>query len=186
RSMEVSTEDWNWYTDKVNGVATHPVTDANGRRLDPSIGNWWGQGSAINDQNGNRYSGFFLPTSVNFGVREEERERKGLQLTYQFKPADNLTLTANYFRFELQGNYTLNTLKIPEWNLARFNSDGNWASGRLLNGFTLDRSGTVVTAAEYEKLAGKVYPCSDADAAAQGKPGGGWGSDDCTIPTPQL
>ncbi|MBT2744850.1 MULTISPECIES: TonB-dependent receptor [unclassified Lysobacter] len=186
RSMEVSTEDWNWYTDKVNGVATNPVTDANGRPLDPSIGNWWGQGSAINDQNGNRYSGFFLPTSVNFGVREEERERKGLQLTYQFKPADNLTLTANYFRFELKGDYTLNTLKIPEWNLARFNSDGNWASGRLLNGFTLDRSGTVVTAAEYEKLAGKAYPCNDAEAAAQGKPGGGWGSDDCTVPTPQL
>ncbi|MGO1068861.1 TonB-dependent receptor [Lysobacter sp. CA199] len=186
RSMEVSTEDWNWYTDKVNGVARNPVVDANGRPLDPSVGNWWGQGSGINDQKGNNYSGFFMPTSVNFGVREEERERKGLQLTYQFKPTDKLTLTANYFRFELKSDYTLNLLKIPEWNLARFKQDRNWAGGRLLNGFTLDRSGTVVTAAEYEKLAGKVYPCNDAQAAAQGLPTGGWGSDDCTVPTPQL
>ncbi|MFB5205272.1 hypothetical protein, partial [Stenotrophomonas sp. 3diitr2024] len=42
--------------------------------------------------------------------------------------------TPNYFRFELQGDYTQNMLKVPEWNLARYNQDGNWAGGRLLNG----------------------------------------------------
>ncbi|WP_251285239.1 hypothetical protein, partial [Enterobacter hormaechei] len=81
------------------------------------------------------------PTSVNFAVKEEKRERKGGQLTFQFKPVDNVTMTANYFRFELQGDYTQNMLKITEWSMARFNGDGNWAGGRLLNGLDFDPSG---------------------------------------------
>jgi TonB-dependent receptor len=142
--------------------------------------------SGFNLLYGDLYTNFFMPTSVNFGVREEERERDGLQLTYQFRPADNVTITADYFRFDLQGDYTLNMLKIPEWNLARFSGDGNWPGGRLLNGLTFDPSGTIVTGAEYEKLAGKTYYCSEAEAAAAGLPPGGWGPDDCTVPTPQL
>jgi len=180
RSMEVSTEDFQWYG---NGT---DARDAYGNVLpQDGIHYWWGQ-SGFNDQNGRNYSDFFLPTSVNFAVREEERQRKGGQLTFQFKPLDNLTLTANYFRFELQGDYTQNMLKIPEWNIARFNGDGNWDGGRLLNGLSFDPSGSIVTGAEYQKLAGKTYYCSEEQAAAAGLAPGGWGPDDCTIPTPQL
>ena len=183
RSMEVTTEDYQWYGDDYAGS---PAVDVNGRpQTQDGIHYWWGQ-SGFYNQSGDYYSNFFMPTSVNFAVREEEREREGAQLTFQFKPTDNLTLTANYFRFELQGDYTLNMLKIPEWNLARYSGDGNWPGGRLLNGLTFDRSGTIVTGAEYEKLPGKTYHCSEDEAAAAGMDPGGWGPDDCTIPTPQL
>lgn len=180
RTMQVSTEDYQWYGNGTDAV------DANGNVLSQDgIHYWWGQ-SGFNDQSGRNYSEFFMPTSVNFAVKEEKRERTGGQFTFQFKPIDNLTLTANYFRFELEGNYTQNMLKVPEWNLARFNGDGNWAGGRLLNGLSFDPSGSIVTGAQYEKLAGKTYYCSEEQAAAAGMAPGGWGPDDCTIPTPQL
>ena len=183
RSMEVGTENYQWYGDDYDA---HPATDVNGSALtSDDIAYWWGQ-SGHYDQNGRYYTNFFLPTAVNFGVREEERERKGGQLTFQFKPTDNLTLTADYFRFELQGDYTFNQLKIPEWNIARYSGDGNWPGGRLLNGYTFDKSGTIVTGAAFEKQAGKTYYCTGDDAEAAGLAGGGWGPDDCTIPTPQL
>ena len=183
RSMEVTTEDYQWYGDDYDAS---PAVDVNGRpQTQDGIHYWWGQ-SGFYNQTGDYYSNFFMPTSVNFAVREEERERQGAQLTFQFKPTDNLTLTANYFRFELQGDYTLNMLKIPEWNLARYLKDGNWRTGRLLNGLTFDRSGTIVTGAQYEKLPGKTYYCNEDDAVAAGLERGGWGPDDCTIPTPQL
>ncbi|QDH71676.1 TonB-dependent receptor [Marilutibacter alkalisoli] len=181
RSIGASTENWIWYSDD----NSRPAVDVNGNALDPQPAKWWG-GSGFNDQHGNHYSDFFMPTSVNFGIREEERERTGTQLTFQFRPTDDLTLTANYFRFDLQGDYVFNQLKIPEWNLARINWDGNWPGGRLLNGLTFDPSGTIVTGAEYEKIAGKQYYCSEAEAAAGGQAPGGWGPDDCTVPTPQL
>ncbi len=180
RTMQASTEDYQWYG---NGT---DARDANGNVLSQDgIHYWWGQ-SGFNDQSGRNYSEFFMPTSVNFAVKEEKRERTGGQFTFQFKPLDNLTLTANYFRFELQGDYTQNMLKIPEWNLARYNGDGNWDGGRLLNGLSFDPSGSIVTGAQYEKLAGKTYYCSEEQAAAAGMAPGGWGPDDCTIPTPQL
>ncbi len=180
RTMQASTEDYQWYG---NGT---DARDANGNVLSQDgIHYWWGQ-SGFNDQSGRNYSEFFMPTSVNFAVKEEKRERTGGQFTFQFKPLDNLTLTANYFRFELQGDYTQNMLKIPEWNLARYNGDGNWDGGRLLNGLGFDPSGSIVTGAQYEKLAGKTYYCSEEQAAAAGMAPGGWGPDDCTIPTPQL
>lgn len=198
RSMEVTTEDWQWYSDRVDangniindyvwnvpGRTRNPATDVHGNPL-PDVSNFWGR-SGIYDQNGGHYSGFFMPTSVNFAVRDEKRERTGGQVTFQFKPIDNLTLTGNYFRFELEGDYVQNMLKIPEWNLARVAGDGNWTGGRLLNGFGFDPSGTIVTGAEYEMLAGKAYYCNEDEAAAAGLPPGGWGPDDCTIPTPQL
>lgn len=183
RSMDVSTESWQWYTDN---RATNPATDVNGTPLtQDGIGYWWGQ-SGHYDQNGNYYTNFFLPTSVNFGIRNEKRERTGAQVTLQFRPSDNLTLTGNYFRFDLQGDYVYNQNKITEWNTARFNGDGNWPGGRLLNGYTFDPSGTIVTGAAYERLAGRSYYCSEAEAAAAGMAPGGWGPDDCTVPTPQL
>ncbi|HIE1099606.1 MULTISPECIES: TonB-dependent receptor [Stenotrophomonas] len=198
RSMEVSTEDWQWYSDRVdaNGAVIHdyvwnapgrtrnPAVDVHGNAL-PDASQFWGR-SGIYNQNGGHYSGFFMPTSVNFAVRDERRERTGGQLTFQFKPLDNVTMTANYFRFELQGDYTQNMLKVPEWNLARVAGDGNWEGGRMLNGFTMDPSGTIVTGAQYQMQPGRNYICSEDQAKAAGLPPGGWGPDDCTIPTPQL
>lgn len=181
RSMEASTESWQWYDDN----PARSGVDVNGTTLNPAPDEWWGQ-SGFNDQNGRHYSGFLMPTAVDFGIRNEKRERLGIQATAQVRPTDNLTLTANYFRFQLRGDYTLNMLKIPEWNIARFAGDGNWAGGRLLNGLSFDPSKTIVTGAEFELKQGKSYYCSEAAAAAAGKQPGGWGPDDCTVPTPQL
>jgi TonB-dependent receptor len=181
RTMGTSTESWTWYGDDYDA---HPATDVNGK---PSDFNsyWWGE-SGFNDQNGNYYTDFMMPTSVNLNVLNEERERKGGQLTLQFKPLDNLTLTANYFRFDLSQDSQTNTLKIPEWSLARYSGDGNWPGGRMLDGLTFDPSGTIVTGAQYSVHPGKTYYCSEEEAAAAGLPPGGWGSDDCALPTPQL
>jgi TonB-dependent receptor len=196
RSMEVSTEDWRWYSDNNDQDAV----DVNGHALDPQPTKWWG-GTGFNDQNHpytgpvgadgvptgpSYYHDFFMPTAVDFGIRDEKRERLGIQATAQLRPAENLTLTANYFRFDLSGDYTLNMLKIPEWNLARIRWDGNWPGGRLLNGLTFDPSKTVATGAEYELKSGKAYFCNDDQAVAGGQRSGGWGPDDCTVPTPQL
>ncbi|HEC0375693.1 TPA: hypothetical protein R1R29_005197, partial [Escherichia coli] len=178
RTMEVTTENYQWY-----GTDTD-ARDVHGNpMLQDGIEYWWGN-SGFNNQNGRNYTDFFMPTSVNFAVKEETRERKGGQLTFQFKPVDNVTMTANYFRFELEGNYAQHMLKVPEWSMARFNGDGNWAGGRMLNGLDFDPSGTVVTGAQFEKLAGKTYYCNEAEAEAAGLEPGGWGPDDCTIPTP--
>jgi TonB-dependent receptor len=200
RTLRADTENWQWYSD-----GSTPQTDVNGNPYDDSeLATWWGGNRGINSQTGQatpqqNYNNMALPTSVNFGVREEERERSGLQLTYQFKPTDDVTLTANYFRFDLQGDYTFNQLKIPEWNQSRVSADwageyhggapyGEWQQGRLLNQFMFDPSGTIVTGAEYEKLAGKTYYCSDAEANAGFgvTDASNWGSDSCTVPTPQL
>ena len=182
RTMGASTENWQWYADDYKA---HPATDVNGK---PSGLNsrWWGQ-SGFYDQNGKYYTNFMMPTSVNLNVKSEERERKGGQLTMQLKPMRNLTLTGNYFRFDLSQDSQTNTLKVPEWNLARYDGDGNWPGGRMLDGLTFDRSGTIVTGAQYSAHAGKKYYCSgDAAAAAGYKNTGGFGPDDCTIPTPQI
>jgi len=180
RTMGASTEGWQWYGRDEGGAAV----DVNGQPSDFNS-NWWG-GTGFWDQNGNYYTGFMMPTSVNLNVAEEERERKGGQLTLQFKPTDDLTLTANYFRFDLSQNARTNTLKVPEWNIARYHGDGNWRGGRLLDGLAFDRSGTIVTGADYSLHAGKAYYCSEDEAAAAGMAPGGWGSDDCTVPTPQI
>jgi TonB-dependent receptor len=181
RTMGASTENWSWYGDDYDA---HPATDVNGKPSDMTS-YWWGQ-SGFYNQSGKYYTNFMMPTSVNFDVKEEQRERKGGQLTLQFKPMRNLNLTANYFRFDLSQNSQTNTLKIPEWNLARYSGDGNWAGGRMLDGLTFDPSGTIVTGANYSAHPGKTYYCSEAQAAAAGQQPGGWGPDDCTIPTPQI
>ena len=181
RTMGASTESWQWYGDNYKA---NPATDVNGKPSGMSS-YWWGQ-SGFYDQNGKYYTNFMMPTSVNLSVKNEERERKGAQATLQFKPLDNLTLTANYFRFNLSQNSQTNILKVPEWNLARYDGDGNWATGRLLDSLTFDRSGSIVTGANYSVHPGKTYYCSESAAAAGGKAPGGWGPDDCTVPTPQI
>ena len=182
RTMGASTENWQWYGDNYR---TNPATDVNGKEADLTS-YWWGQ-SGFYDQNGKYYTNFMMPTSVNLDVKEEQRERKGGQLTLQFKPMRNLNLTANYFRFDLKQDSQTNTLKIPEWNMARYDGDGNWPGGRLLDGLSFDPSGTIVTGAQYSLHPGKTYYCSGEQAAAGGLTNtGGFGPDDCTIPTPQI
>lgn len=181
RTMGASTENWQWYGDNYK---THPATDVNGKPSGMSS-YWWGQ-SGFYDQSGKYYQNFMMPTSVNLNVKSEERERQGGQLTLQAKPLDRLTLTGNYFRFNLSQNSQTNILKVPEWNLARYDGDGNWPSGRLLDSLTFDPSGTIVTGAKYSARPGKTYYCSEAAAAAGGQKPGGWGPDDCTVPTPQI
>ena len=180
RTLGASTESWQWYGRDEGGTAV----DVNGKPSDFDA-NWWG-GTGFWDQNGHYYTGFMMPTSVNLNIQEEERERKGGQLTFQYKPTDNLTLTANYFRFDLSQNSQTNTLKIPEWSIARYFGDGNWRGGRMLDALTMDPSGTIVTGAAYSVHPGKAYYCSEAEAAAAGMAPGGWGSDDCALPTPQI
>jgi TonB-dependent receptor len=181
RTMSTNAGGWQWYADD---YTAHPPTDVNGK---PSGLNakWWGE-SGFHDQNGKYYTNFMMPTTVSASVQEEERERKGGQLTLQFKPVRNLNLTANYFRFDLSQNSQTNSLVIPEWSLARYSGDGNWPGGRMLDGLTMDPSGTVVTGANYSVHPGKTYYCSEAQAAAGGQKPGGWGPDDCALPTPWL
>jgi TonB-dependent receptor len=182
RTMGASTENWQWYGDNYR---SHPATDVNGKESDLNS-YWWGQ-SGFYDQGGKYYTNFMMPTSVNLDVRSTERERKGGQVTLQFKPMRNLNMTANYFRFDLKQDSQLNSLKVPEWNLARFDGDGNWPGGRLLNGLTFDPSNTIVTGAQYGVRPGRAYYCSEKQAAAGGLANtGGFGPDDCTIPTPQI
>lgn len=180
RTLNASTESWQWYGRDEGG----PAVDVNGNPSDFNA-NWWG-GTGFWNQDGNYSTGFMMPTAVSLDAKREERERKGGQLTLQFKPTDDLTLTANYFRFDLSQDSQTNTIKIPEWNIARYNGDGNWRGGRLLDGLQFDPSGTIVTGAAYSLRPGKTYYCSEAQAAAAGLPPGGWGSDDCTVPTPQI
>ncbi len=181
RTMSSSADGWQWYGDDYKN---HPATDVNGK---PSGMNsyWWGQ-SGFNDQNGGHYTNFMMPTTVSAAVEEEERKRKGGQLTLQFKPVRNLNMVANYFRFDLSQNSQTNSLVVPEWSLARYQPDGNWAGGRTLDGLSFDKSGTIVTGADYSLHPGKTYYCSEAAAAAGGQKPGGWGPDDCTMPTPWL
>lgn len=59
-----------------------------------------------------------------------------------WKPADRLKLTANYFRFELKGDYTSNVLKIPEWGYDSFFTGAKFdASGTVLQSATFDVPG---------------------------------------------
>lgn len=198
RSMGVSTEDYQWYSDAANSAV-----DVNGHSLASNNGihYWWGQSGFYSQSPtytpgaGKYYSNFFMPTSVDFGVTDDERERTGVQLTGQFKPTNNLTFTANYFRFELTDNTTVNMLKVPEWNLARFSGDGTWPYGRHLDGLSFDPSHTIVNGAQYSLIPGKPLYCSTSAAGAAGvdpvnfggsSRSGGWGADDCSMPTPQL
>lgn len=180
RTMGATTENWQWY-----GNPDSTPVDANGKPSDlNSI--WWGQ-SGFYDQSGRFYDNFMMPTSANLEVATVERERKGGQLTLQFKPLRDLSITANYFRFDLTQHSQTNALKVPEWSLARYNGDGNWPGGRMLDGLNFDSSGTVVTGAQYGVRPGRAYYCNSAQAAAGGLSNtGGFGPDDCALPTPQI
>jgi iron complex outermembrane recepter protein len=140
REMRASTETWRWWTDSRE---TQPATEVNGNTYanDDAISYWWGTGTTTLD--GQHYSGYWAPQSVNQSILNQERERIGIQATAQWKPADKLKLTANYFRFELEGDYTSNVLKIPEWGF-----------GSFFTGAKFDPSGTVLQSATFDVPAG--------------------------------
>jgi len=178
RNMQANSSSWRWWSDWVDGVQIDPPVDVNGQRFanENQINRWPGNG--VYDQAGNYYSGYWHPQSVSFDIRDEQRERRGGQLTFQFKPVNELTLTANYFRFELQGDYVLNTIKIPEWG---FSSNWEGSQGKLLveNGLTFDRSGTIATGARFQV---PEDGCSLMVNPVTGEPR----NLPCTMETPQL
>ncbi len=174
RRMEINTESWAWRRDG----NTAPGTDVNGEPYgeDRAI-NYWDNGG-VNDQSGNHYAGFWVPQSVNFGVVEEERKRNGAQLTFQFRPTDQITMTANYFRFELEGQYTSNLNKIPEWGFETNPDNPNYANGKLFAGASFDPSGTIMTGARFLVPPGTTGCSGTVNDAGEPNP--------CSMETPQL
>lgn len=162
RELRGYTETWRWWSDRdANGNVLTPATDVNGNPYanDDAISYWPGQGVTARD--GTHYSGYWAPQSVNAEVFSQERKRLGIQATAQMKPIDNLTVTANYFRFEYSSDWVSNVLKIPEWGY-----------GNFFTGPTFDESGTIFQSARFE------VPAAGTGCLANTPP--------CTMETPQL
>lgn len=162
RELRGYTETWRWWSDRdANGNVLTPATDVNGNPYanDDAISYWPGQG--VTARNGTHYSGYWAPQSVNAEVFSQERKRLGIQATAQMKPFDNLTVTANYFRFEYSSDWVSNVLKIPEWGY-----------GNFFTGPTFDGSGTIFQSARFE------VPAAGTGCLANTPP--------CTMETPQL
>jgi len=134
RTMEATTESWRWWPNS-SSVATdvnhnpYPAFD--------QISYWFEK--AVVDQAGKTYTGYWAPQSVDATVVDRKRVRTGFQATGQWRPLNEMTLTANYFRFDLKNDQIQNTLKIPEWG---------YYNG-LFQGATLDSSNTVMTSATF-------------------------------------
>ena len=138
RSLSAAADSWQWWTDN---KATNPATDVNGNTFanDSAIEYWNdGKNAGQTTLGGKRYSGYWAPQSVSETIMEQKRKRLGIQATMQAKPFDNFEITANYFRFQLNGDYTRSTIKVPEWGFGRFFSDA-----------TFDKSGTIMTGATF-------------------------------------
>jgi iron complex outermembrane recepter protein len=139
RSLSASGDSWQWWTDS---KASDPATDVNGKTFanDSAISYWnSGNNAGQTTRDGTHYSGYWAPQSVSETIMEQKRKRLGIQATAQMKPFDNLEITANYFRFQLNGDYTRSSIKIPEWGY-----------GNFFTGATFDKSGTILTGAKFE------------------------------------
>jgi len=139
RSLSASGDSWQWWTDS---KATDPATDVNGKPFanDSAISYWnSGNNAGQTTRDGTHYSGYWAPQSVAETITDQKRKRLGIQATAQMKPFDNFEVTANYFRFQLNGDYTRSTIKIPEWGY-----------GNFFTGATFDKSGTILTGAKFE------------------------------------
>ena len=160
REMDGSTESWQWWVD--GGRAGKPATDVNGNVLpnQDSI-TYWSQNKGATTQSGQHYSGYWAPQSVDEQITTDKRERIGIQATIDLKPFDNLRLTANYFRFQLNRTREDNVLKIPEWGYDNF-----------FTGAKFDKSGTILEGATFE-----VPPAGQRCLA---------NNPICTMETPQL
>ncbi|WP_311267753.1 TonB-dependent receptor [Sphingobium sp. WCS2017Hpa-17] len=159
RTLSAGTETWSWWTyDRAN----EPATDVNGNPYanDDAI-TYWAENTGATTQDGTRYSGYWAPQAVSQSIQDQQRKRLGIQATAQWKPTDELTLTANYFRFQIKNNFTSNVLKIPEWGYRNFFTGG-----------TFDDSGTILQGANF------AVPPAGTGCLAQATP--------CTMETPQL
>ncbi len=141
RTMEATTEDWRWWTDNAN---VKPPVDVNGNPI-PNFTAATNPGKTT--RSGRHYSGYWAPTAVDFGIRDENRERLGIQATAEYRPTDNLTLTANYFRFKLKGDQTVSQNKLLEGNYdalgGSYDGDPAHGYGSGFKGAVLDSSGTI-------------------------------------------
>jgi len=160
REMGGSTESWQWWTD--GGRNGKPATDVNGNVLpNQDAVTYWSEDKAPTTRSGQHYNGYWAPQSVDEDITTDKRERIGIQATIDIKPFDNLRLTANYFRFQLNRTQEDNVLKIPEWGY-----------GNFFTGAKFDKSGTVMESATFE-----VPPAGQGCSA---------NTPICTMETPQL
>ena len=152
-TYEADATSWHWWSDNCTDhvSCTQPPVDVNGRPYSSAVNNnidLWGNG--VVDQAGRVYNGYWMPQQFATSRNDLTLKTKGAQATMQFKASDHFLLTGNYFRFQREQNQITNTLEIPEWGLPN-NSNYADQNGRLLapNGLTFDKSGTVVTGANY-------------------------------------
>jgi TonB-dependent receptor len=153
KTYQADATSWHWWSDdcKDHDTCTQAPVDVHGNPYGPAINNnidLWGNG--VVDQAGRQYNGYWMPQQFATSQNDLTLKTKGAQATMQFKPSDHFLLTGNYFRFERQQTQITNTLEIPEWGLPN-NSNYADQNGRLLapNGLTFDKSGTIVTGANY-------------------------------------
>lgn len=139
RTLSANADSWHWWT---NDRTAKPAVDVNGNPFgnDAAI-DYWNDGvnGGQKTLGGTVFDGYWAPQSVSETIEEQKRKRLGIQATMQAKPFDNLEITANYFRFQLDGDYTRNVIKIPEWGY-----------GNFFTGGTLDKSGTILTGATFQ------------------------------------
>lgn len=152
-TYEADATSWHWWSDNCTDhtTCTQPPVNVNGRPYPSAVNNnidLWGNG--VVDQAGHVSNGFWMPQQFATSRNDLTLKTKGVQATMQFKPSDHFLLTGNYFRFQRQQTQITNTLEIPEWGLPN-NSNYADQNGRLLapNGLSFDKSGTVVTGANY-------------------------------------
>ncbi|NKJ19586.1 MULTISPECIES: TonB-dependent receptor [Dyella] len=152
-TYEADATSWHWWSDNCTDhtTCTQPPVNVNGRPYPSAVNNnidLWGNG--VVDQAGHVSNGFWMPQQFATSRNDLTLKTKGAQATMQFKPSDHFLLTGNYFRFQRQQTQITNTLEIPEWGLPN-NSNYADQNGRLLapNGLTFDKSGTIVTGANY-------------------------------------
>lgn len=169
RTLGASTESWHWWSDDDSAT---PATDIHGNTYANNDAiSYWGSGETAQD--GTHYSGYWAPQSVDESVLIEKRKRLGIQATAQMRPFDNLEITANYFRFQLDGNNVNNVLKIPEW--------GYGSGGKLFAGAQFDPSGTIMQSATFQVPA-EGTGCRTVTV----DPNSGQESDPCTMETPAM
>ena len=162
REMRGTAGTWRWWSDRdANGDVITRATDVNGNPVanDAAVSYWTGGGQSTLD--GQHFSGYWAPQSVRAEIFDQDRERWGVQATAQFRPVDDLTLTANYFRFDYRSDFIQNQLTIPEWGYGKFFSDA-----------IFDDSGTVMQSATF------VVPPAGAGCNTTTPP--------CTMETPRL
>ena len=136
RDHRAAASSWNWWT---YDRASEPATDVNGNTFanDDAI-SYWPENTGATTQSGQRYSGYWAPQQVSQTITDQRRKRLGIQATAQMKPFEDFTVTANYFRFQVNDNFVSNGIQIPEWGY-----------GNFFSGASLDPSGTIFQSAQF-------------------------------------